>query len=209
MQYAKIAFIITCLFFIPIKKGYSTPVGPIYAFTHMNAPVLINPHEHITKSVKTKIIKTKISSNPSNGKVLLNNNNSITYVPDRGYTGTDTAIVVIEAKDNIIHVATTKITVGEPSPESKKTVTLEWPPSPDEYLLGYEIFYGPSLDRISEKLPESYTELVSLKNPFLVLDVEKQLYMEDHNQVCFQIIAHNTIGESDPYETICKDIDDN
>lgn len=202
MQHIKInLLIVICLILILAKNSYSASVGPIYAFTRMNTPVVINLRDYVTE-----LIKTKISSKPVNGKASLQTSDVIEYIPNHGYVGSDTALVIIQTENNITHVATAKIIVGEPLPDNIKKITLEWPPSPDEYLLSYEIFYGSSVNRILQKLPESYTEQVNLKEPFLTLEVDRDLNMKGNNQVCFQITAHNTIGESNHYEPICKNV---
>jgi hypothetical protein len=164
----------------------------------MNASVRIDISNYIKGP-----INTIIASNPVNGKASLPTDNVIKYTPNRGYVGSDKALVVIETENDIIHVATAKINVGEPSSENITKITLEWEPSQDE-ALGYKVYYGPSSVNISKKLSELHTRTIDLNDPFLTLNLEKDLGMIINEMVCFQIVAFTQVGDSKPSEPLCK-----
>jgi len=82
------------------------------ASTYMNTPVIINVLANDTK-LYDGIKSLNINTDPTNGSIVINSDNTLTYTPNNWYLGTDQFEYWVEDIDGDYSVATVTVTVTE------------------------------------------------------------------------------------------------
>lgn len=134
-----------------------------------------------------------VDHQPGNGTVKLENDNSITYIPDTDFVGTDRFSYRITDESGNSAVATVTVKVYcEVCPEIR--MTLAW--KDNLQVKGYLVYYSESQDA----------------NPVQVADTPIAIYSEDIGRtlglyggesICFRVRSYNKNGISELSDPVC------
>lgn len=168
--------------------------------TAVNIDILANDKELIDLPIDVSIL-----SHPENGQINVEPDNTITYIPNNGFLGTDSLLYEITDIDGDKSIASISIEViCNDCPEV--LITLSWDPNPDD-ILGYAVYYGPTEDsanQLASVLPITsgqYNPAAPSIQYALVDDLYVMLNQDD--TICFRLKAYNGTGFSEFSKSAC------
>jgi len=161
--------------------------------TAVNIGILSNDSNLLDLPLSISII-----SPPRNGRVIVEADNTITYIPDNGYTGTDGMFYEVMDADGDKAIASVAVDVQCSDCPADVLVTLTWSPNSDD-VLGYAVYFGPSdedANQLATILPLT-SNLLNPESPSIQYHLGSDLGLVQGNDVCFRLKAYNEFGFSD------------
>jgi len=143
---------------------------------------------------------------PTHGQVIVESDNSITYIPDDGYTGTDSMIYKVMDNNGDSAIADTSIEVQCGACPADILLTLTWNPNPGE-IWGYAVYFGPSAEgaiQLASELPMA-SGLLNPESPRVQYYLGGDLGLAQGDNVCFRLKAYNESGYSEYSAAACLD----
>jgi len=176
------------------------------AVTSLNTAVIINVTANDTGLEDTPYI-TSVFSPPSQGSAVVRSPNSIEYIPEAGFAGTDSFVYQIVDNDNDLATASVSIDVTCPFCAANTVVTVTWNKNPSN-ISGYKLYYGTSalttdtLDLL-QTIPNN-TNGFDPNNPAANFDAWNDLGLNKGDSVCFRVKAYNLTSSSNFSDAACK-----
>jgi hypothetical protein len=171
----------------PVANNDTATTG---ASTPVNIPVLDNDENLANLPIQVSFV-----TRPSNGGAVVNSDNTITYTPDAGYSGTESFAYKLVDGDGDIATANVTINVACSSNCSTDVqLTLSWDPSAGD-VEGYRVYYGNS--------PQTTDQMVSDVAATSVTYSASNLGASAGDNVCFQVRAYNALTTSAPSDAVC------
>jgi hypothetical protein len=162
----------------------------------VNIPVLVNDSGVTSSTVIT------IEGAPGNGRARILANNTIRYIPDSTYSGTDNFSYKI-SNGGSIAVATVTVDV-QCSSCTDKTIALSWNPSVSGNNSGYLIYFGVTQSRIQELVFDLSTATgLDPDAPYIEFSSTKDLQLNPGDNVCFKIKAYAASVVSGKSKAVC------
>jgi hypothetical protein len=174
--------------------------------TMMNTQVNVTVLDNDTGLEDTPIT-VAIFQNASNGSLIVESDNSITYVPDTDYAGADSFIYQVTDTNGDMATSTVSVDVQCTNCANGSSVSLSWSPNP-EAVTGYKVFIGPTVDTATTMVSDL---LVSSGNfnqlaPSVTYNAWNDLNLNKGEIVCFRLKAYNSAGESGFSSAACGTI---
>ena len=117
--------------------------------TQTDMPVTINVLSNDIGLASQNTMLT-IQSAANNGLVVINNDQTISYTPNSGYSGTDSFSYKISNNSGSSSTATVIINVGCQT-NCLKSIALSWSPNPEPNIDGYFVYIGTSSGNYTDK----------------------------------------------------------
>jgi hypothetical protein len=149
-------------------------------------------------------IIVSINSLPENGRIVVETDNTITYMPNKDFTGTDGLLYEVVDDDGDKTIASVSIDVQCSDCTKNALITLTWNPNPDD-VLGYAVFYGPTADtaiQLVSELPLN-SGLLNPSSPSVRYNLGNDLGVGQNDDVCFRLKAYSDSGYSDYSGAVC------
>lgn len=138
------------------------------------------------------------------GQLIVEADNSITYIPDIGFMGSDSIIYEVIDNNGDKAIANAAIEVQCSACPADILLTLTWNPNPDE-VLGYAVYFGPSAGNATQLVSELslVPGLLDPLAPSVQYHLGNDLGLTQGDSVCFRLKAYNTAGYSDYSAAAC------
>lgn len=151
-------------------------------------------------------LTVSINASPENGQIIIESDNTITYIPNNGFTGTDSLIYEVTDSNGDKAIASVSVDVQCSDCLSDVLLTLTWNPNPDE-VLGYAVYFGPSAEyavQLASELPLA-SGLLNPESPRVQYYLGGDLGLAQGDSVCFRLKAYNEDGYSAYSPAACID----
>ncbi len=130
--------------------------------------------------------------------------NQIRYTPSENFVGSDNFTYKITDADGDIATATVSIEVTCAGCATDVTLSLNWDANPaEENILGYKLYFGDSESTINTLFKSLTASDIDLSAPSLDVNAGTELLLETEDNICFQVSAFNSAGESVRSDPIC------
>jgi hypothetical protein len=172
------------------------------ATTQLNTSVNVNVLQN-DSGLDDSPYSVSVLQSASNGSVVIESDNTISYSPNGDYQGNDSFVYKITDANNDFDTASVFITINCDTCASG-TITLDWNPNAD-VVSGYEIYAGPTEStavNLIKTIPLG-TNGFNANAPSIQLDPWNDLGLQSGDQVCFRMKAYNIIGKSDYSVAAC------
>ncbi len=141
---------------------------------------------------------------PNHGTASVGSGGTISFVPDAGYSGTDTITYQLVAPDDSVTLATITVTVEcTTNCNPERTLVLSWD-APVDTVLGYLIYLGPTSQDATQLVDDLRMDAGTLDPAAPSIQyASTELGLASGDSVCFRLKAYNSVGESGFSDAAC------